>query len=109
MTSLDIVDGAKDTSDQRVVNISVFLQTLDQDGNPENGITIGRKTASFVDQYGKEINFNQPIRAFSFDPGFRNVMNELNDIDAFGETPRAVMSPTVAKKNLDNAISKLKK
>ena len=109
LTSLDIVDGAKDTSDQRVVNISVFLQTLDQDGNPENGITISRKTASFVDQYGKEINFNKHIRAFSFDPGFRQVMTELNDIDAFGENPRAVMSPTVAKKNLDNAISKLKK
>lgn len=109
LTPLDIVDGAKDTSDQRVVNISVFLQTLDQDGNPENGITISRKTASFVDQYGKEINFNKHIRAFSFDPGFRQVMTELNDIDAFGENPRAVMSPTVAKKNLDNAISKLKK
>jgi para-nitrobenzyl esterase len=109
LTPLDIVAGAKDTSDQRVVNISVLLQTLDQDGNPENGITISSKAASFVDQYGNEINFNQPVRAFSFDPGFRNVMNELNDINAFGETPRAVMSPTVAKKHLDNAISKLKK
>lgn len=109
LTPLDIAAGAKDTSDQRVVNISVLLQTLDQDGNPENGITISRKTASFVDQYGKEINFNKHIRAFSFDPGFRQVMTELNDIDAFGENPRAVMSPTVAKKNLDNAISKLKK
>ncbi len=109
LTPLDIAAGAKDTSDQRVVNISVLLQTLDQDGNPENGITISSKAASFVDQYGNEINFNQPVRAFSFDPGFRNVMNELNDINAFGETPRAVMSPTVAKKHLDNAISKLKK
>jgi hypothetical protein len=109
LTPLDIVDGAKDTSDQRVVNISVFLQTLDQDGNPENGITISSKTASFVKQYGSETNFNQPVRAFSFDPGFRNVMNELNDIDAFGETPRAVKSPTVAKNHLDSTISKLKK
>jgi len=109
LTPLDIVAGAKDTSDQRVINISVLLQTLDQDGNPENGITISSKAASFVDQYGKEINFNKHIRAFSFDPGFRQVMTELNDIDAFGENPRAVMSPTVAKKHLDNAISKLKK
>jgi hypothetical protein len=109
LTPLDIVEGAKDTSDQRVINICVFLQTLDQDGNPENGITISRKAASFVYLYGSETNFNQPARAFSFDPGFRNVLNELNEIDAFGETPRAVTSPTVAQKNLNDEISKLKK
>jgi para-nitrobenzyl esterase len=109
LTPLDIVDGAKDTSDQRVVNIGVFLQTLDQDGNPENGIVISGKTASFVKQYGSETNFDKPVRAFSFDSGFRNVMKELNEIDAFGETPRAVKSPTVAKNHLDSIISKLKK
>jgi para-nitrobenzyl esterase len=109
LTPLDIVDGAKDTSDQRVNNISAFLQTLDQDGNPANGITISSKTVSFVDKYGSGINFNQNIRAFSFDPGFRSVMSELNEVDAFGDTPRAVMSPTVAKKHLDNTLSKLKK
>ena len=109
LTPLDIVADAKDTADQRVNNISAFLQTLDQDGNPENGITISSKASSFVDKYGSGINFNQNVRAFSFDPAFRQVMTELNEIDAFGEIPRAVMSPKVAKKNLDDAISKLKK
>lgn len=109
MTPLDIVEGAKDTADQRVSNISAFLQTLDQDGNPANGITISSKTASFVDKYGKGINFNTNIRAFSFNPGFRQVMTELNEVDAFGDVPRAVVSAKVAKKNLDDAISKLKK
>jgi para-nitrobenzyl esterase len=109
LTPLDIVAGAKDTADQRVTNISAFLQTLDQDGNPANGITISSKTASFVEKYGKGINFNKHIRAFSFDGAFRQVMTELNEVDAFGDIPRAVMSPKVAKKNLDAAISKLKK
>jgi para-nitrobenzyl esterase len=108
LTPLDIVDGAKDTADQRVVNISVLLQTLDQDGNPENGIIISSKTASLVKKYGAEINFNQPVRAFSFDAGFRNLMNELNDSEVFGETPRAVRSPSAAKKHLDGVISALK-
>ena len=68
VTPLDLVPDAKNASDQRVVNICVVLQTLDQDGNPDNGILISEQAASFVSQYGKGINFNQPVKAFSFDP-----------------------------------------
>ena len=109
VSPLDIVPDAKDASDQRVVNISVLLQTLDQDGDPANGIMIAEKTASFVTQHGKEIIFNKPVRAFSFDAGFRSVMAELNNIDAFGETPRAVKPPVVAQKHLEASLAGLKK
>jgi len=109
VTPLDIVADAKNASDQRVVNISVVLQTLDQDGNTANGILITDQTASFVTQYGKGINFNKPARIFSFDPGFRNVMAELNNIDAFGEAPRAVTPPVVAQKHLEASLANLKK
>jgi para-nitrobenzyl esterase len=109
VTPLDIVPDAKDASDQRVVNISVVLQTLDQDGDPANGILIDEKTASFVTQYGSDINFNKPARAFSFDAGLRNVMAELNNIDAFGATPRAVKPPVVAQKHLEATLAELQK
>ena len=39
VTALDLA-GTTDTSDPRVVNMIRLLQTLDQDGDPENGITI---------------------------------------------------------------------
>lgn len=109
ISPLDIVPDAKDAADQRVVNISVLLQTLDQDGDPANGILIAEKTISMVSQHGKAINFNKPVRAFSFDAGLRTTMAELNNIDAFGETPRAVRPPYVAQKHLEATLAGLKK
>ncbi|MDP2854338.1 MAG: hypothetical protein Q8O28_08845 [Smithellaceae bacterium] len=109
VTPLDLFPDAKDASDQRVVNICVLLQTLDQDGNAENGILIAEKSASFVSQYGKDINFNKPVRAFSFDAGLRSVMAELNNVDAFGAIPRAVKPPVVAQKHLEATLADLKK
>jgi len=109
VTPLDIVPDAKGASDRRVVNICVVLQTLDQDGNPANGILINEKTASFVTKYGMTMDFDKPVRAFSFDPGFRNVMAELNHIDAFGATPRAVKPPVAAQKHLEASLENLKK
>ena len=109
VTPLDLFPDAKDASDQRVVNICVLLQTLDQDGNAENSILIAEKSAAFVSQYGKDINFNKPVRAFSFDAGLRSVMAELNNVDAFGATPRAVKPPGLAQKHLEATLAGLKK
>lgn len=109
ISPLDMVPDAKDASDQRVVNLCVLLQTLDQDGDPANGIMISEKTSLVVAQFGKEINFNKPVRAFSFDAAFRTVMAELNNADAFGETPRAVRPPVLAQKHLEATLAELKK
>lgn len=109
ITPLDIVKDAKGANDQRVVNICVLLQTLDQDGNADNGIMISEKAAVFVGQYGKNINFDKSVRAFSFDGGFRSVMAELNNIDFFGDVPRAVKPPKVAQKHLQASLAELQK
>ncbi|NLN38371.1 MAG: hypothetical protein GX155_02100 [Smithella sp.] len=109
VTPLDLVPDAKDATDQRVTNICVLLQTLDQDANPTNGIMITKKTAAAVTQYGKEINFNKSVRAFSFDSGFRSVLTELNNVDAFGEAPRAVKPPFTAQKHFKATLEGLKK
>jgi para-nitrobenzyl esterase len=107
VTPIDFFADAKGAADQRVVNISVVLQTLDQDGNAENGILITEKVAAKVSQFGKDINFNKHVRAFSFDGGFRGVMAELNNIDAFGDMPRAVKPPVVAQKHLEASLAKI--
>ncbi len=45
-----------------VTNVLRLLQTLDDDGNPDNGITISQQTLdSFV---GKDVEVNQPAGAF---------------------------------------------
>lgn len=107
VTPLDIVPGAGDASDHRVVNICVVLQTLDEDGNPENGIQISEKVSSVISQHHKSINLDKPARAFSFDGGFRSAMAELNNIDAFGDLPRAVKPPAVARKHLEATLKKI--
>lgn len=108
VTPLNLFADAKDASDQRVVNVCVFLQSLDQDGNPENGILITEQVAAVVAKLGGQTVFNKPVRAFSFDAGFRSVMAELNEIDAFG-APRAVRPPGVAQKHLEATLAGLKK
>ena len=40
LTPVDIVDGATDSTGPTVINISRFLQTMDEDGNPDNGIRL---------------------------------------------------------------------
>jgi len=107
VTPVDIVPGARGASDDRVVNICVVLQTLDEDGNFENGIQISEKVSFVVSQYSQSINLTKPARAFTFDGGFRNAMAELNDINAFGDLPRAVKPPAVAQKHLEVTLKKL--
>ncbi|MBP9010129.1 MAG: hypothetical protein WAP08_06370 [Smithellaceae bacterium] len=60
-------------------------------------------------QFGRGIIFDKPVRAFSFDSGFRTVMAELNNVDAFGETPRAVRPPVPAQKHSEATLAGLKK
>ena len=107
VTPLDLVPGAADASDHRVVNISVVLQTLDDDGNPENGIQISEEAVSAISKYSKSIDLNKPARMFSFDGGFRSAMAELNYMDAFGDLPRAVRPPVVAQKHLEATLKKI--
>ncbi len=59
VTALDLA-GTTDTSDPRVVNMIRLLQTLDQDANPDNGITItetARSSATQVDFGLSEADF----------------------------------------------------
>ncbi len=59
VTALDLA-GTTNTSDPRVVNMIRLLQTLDQDANPDNGITItetARSSATQVDFGLSEADF----------------------------------------------------
>jgi hypothetical protein len=59
VTPADMADG----NDADVVtNVLRLLQTLDDDGNPDNGITISQQTLD--DFVGKDVEVNQPAVAF---------------------------------------------
>jgi para-nitrobenzyl esterase len=52
-----------------VVNICVLLQTIDQDGNLNNGIKISKPISTIVSKYAGLINFDQTTAAFMVMPG----------------------------------------
>lgn len=60
----------------RATNLARFIQSLDQDGNLENGITISRETRDLVSRR-KTINFDLAEDAFASDPVVSGLLAEL--------------------------------
>jgi len=94
VTALDLA-GTPNTSDPRVVNMIRLLQTLDQDGNPQNGITISdtaKSTATQVDFDLSEADFSSSLAVTTLimNAGQDNTVVELVNregaIDHFNQT-----------------------
>ena len=67
--------GTNNTADRRVINISRLLQSLDQDGDPFNGISISPTTLSLLGQQAFE--FDLPVTEFQLqvNPFIENIFN----------------------------------
>jgi para-nitrobenzyl esterase len=86
VTPSDIVSGATGVTDQRVSNIGRLLQTLDEDGDLNNGIKINAQTAAIVSAMASGLNFNQTESAFSADAKVAALLAALNLNNAAGFT-----------------------
>lgn len=75
ITPVDLVKGATDESNPTVNAISRFLQTLDDDADPSNGITINENVRNLAED--KFINFEQSIVAFENDQNVQILVSEL--------------------------------
>jgi hypothetical protein len=69
LTALDLA-GSNDTSNSMVVNIIRLLQTLDEDGNPDNGITIN----SIAKGSAEQVDFKLSINEFESSPAVKNLV-----------------------------------
>ena len=88
LTPLSIVAGAESASDQRVTNMLILLQTLDADGNLNNGIQITHEIRQEVSFNAGNINFDQP--SADFRNSLTAMLERLDDVGAFTDTdPRA--------------------
>jgi Tol biopolymer transport system component len=65
LTPIDLVPGAIDATDQQVINILRFVQSLDADSDPSNGISI--PAAAQANAAGQTLDFNQATVAFEAD------------------------------------------
>jgi hypothetical protein len=82
LTPVELVPGAQDETNPIVTNIIRFLQTLDDDGDPANGITITSQVTALT--AGRAIDFEQGIEAFEDDGGVQTAIAELTAVTRAG-------------------------
>jgi hypothetical protein len=99
-TPLTLV-GTSDPSNSNVVNIASFLLTLDDDGDPNNGILITQavRTAAI----GKTINFAQSTTDFTNDGNVQTVVAELTALTTAGA--RSLVSAADAGAHLRSTLN----
>lgn len=106
MSPIDLVDGAADETDPTATNITVLLQSLDQDGHLNNGIQITPEIANVVGGYA--IDFNQSTADFAADPNVTAMLAELNAAGVFNDTDprdRTLQNTLLAQEVLARALS----
>ena len=88
LTPLNVVEGAGSAEDQRVTNMLILLQTLDADGDLNNGIQITDAIREEVSFSANSILFDQPTAAFR--TSLQTLMSNLEEQQAFSDAdPRA--------------------
>lgn len=72
ITPLDVFE-TEDFTDQRVTNLARLLQSLDEDGDPENGITLGDAAHSAAT--GVTLDFDVPVETFAANADVINLVS----------------------------------
>jgi para-nitrobenzyl esterase len=95
ITPLSVTEGAASATDQRVNNKLILLQTIDADGDLNNGIQITEAIRAAVSDRAASINFDQPTAAFR--TSLTPLLNALNTANVFSDLdPRARTARTAA-------------
>jgi para-nitrobenzyl esterase len=93
VTPLSATSGATAATDQRVSNKLILLQTLDADGDLNNGIQISAAIRTVVSAQAASINFDQATTAFRTNLAplltALNTANVFSDLDPRARTARA--------------------
>ncbi len=76
ITPIDFVEGAMDETDPMVTNMLIFLQSIDFDNDPENGIDITDLMRQ--EAVGRNLDFSGDPNEFRENYDFRNFLDLLN-------------------------------
>jgi len=107
LTPLNIIEGATGSDDQRVSNMLVLLQSLDADGNLNNGIQITAAIREEVSLNAGTLQLDQAPADFR--TSLSAVVATLETAGAFSDTdPRArsLVSAAAAQQHFSRATSK---
>jgi hypothetical protein len=100
ITPVQLVSGADDATDPTVTNIARFLQTLDEDGNPDNGITITDSVIALT--AGQSVNFNESTTDFTNNGAVQTLVATLTAATSAGA--RSLVSVADAQSHLNSSI-----
>ena len=106
LTPLSITEGAESTEDQRVANMLVLLQSLDADGDLNNGIQITGPIRDAVSASASSMLLDQPPAEFR--GSLQALLDTLEQADAFSDTdprPRRVTSVADAREHFQRSTS----
>ncbi|RFA30992.1 hypothetical protein CAI21_03185 [Alkalilimnicola ehrlichii] len=106
LTPLSVTSGAESAEDRRVSNKLILLQTLDADGDLNNGIQITDAIRAKVSANAGDINFDQPTSDFrsSLEP----LVESLEAVGAFSDPdprPRAIRTAADALEHFARSTS----
>ncbi len=100
VTPVDLVDGAVDESHPAVTNIARFLQTLDSDDEPENGIQLNDTMIEFGK--GVSVEFNVDPDIFHDEPAVQQTVAVMTAARDKGQ--RNLVFPVVAQYHLKKTL-----
>jgi len=111
ITPVDLVEGAQDENDPAVTNITRFLITLDEDNDPDNGITISTElSAALAALADISVDFKQDTSLFAQDAPILEVMKIVDNLYSTAESPeRSICTVQDAQDHLRNTIDALAK
>lgn len=99
ITPINLVPGAQDENNETALNIARLLQSLDLDGNPDNGITI--PAAVRTEMANISLDFSTP--GFGNSPAVSDLFRQLNDDNVFPQK-RSLVSKEIAKAHLKQSL-----
>ncbi len=99
ITPVDLVSNS-DASHPTVINIVCFLLTLDEDGNPDNGIQISEAVRNMAQ--GKLIDFAQSTSAFAASGSIQTVVSEFTAVTVAGA--RTLVAESYAQTHLSSTV-----
>lgn len=101
LTPLDLVPDALDETDDRVINLIRFLQTIDDDGDLSNGIQITENVRRIAEAHS--LNFGLPKKEFEDDSFF--LITDLTSATAEG--PRELVSESSALNHFRDTLQEI--
>ena len=102
VTPLDLMGPYSRINDNDVTNLARLLQTLDQDGNPENGISLDAQTILIAEKYS--FDFTKTPTAFAGSAAVNGMLSELNQAGVLAGGPRTLRTTEEARGHLRRTI-----